>query len=88
MLVGQESRAADHVERAVGVHGRLEPIELARIVLAVTVDLDHPLVSVLQRVGEARLDRAADPEVERHPDDMRALATPHSRRCRRSTRRR
>ena len=68
--VGREARAADHVDpRALG-HGRLQRRDLAGIVLAVAVDLDHVVVAVLLRVREARLYRAADAEVERetqHP---------------------
>ena len=42
------------------------------VVLAVAVDAHRELEAVLERVAEAGLDRAADPEVERQPDDVRA----------------
>ena len=66
--VGGEARAADHVDLGGLRHRRLERGDLAGVVLAVAVDLDHVLVVVLAGVGEARLDRAADPEVERQRD--------------------
>ena len=46
--------------------------QLARIVLAVAVDLDHVLVAVLVGVLEAGLDGAADAHVERHAQHLRA----------------
>ena len=46
--------------------------DVARVVLAVAVDLHGDVVAVLERVLVARLDRAADAEVERMADDARA----------------
>ena len=43
-----------------------------RVVLAVAVDLHGELVAVLERVAEAGLDGAADAEVERQAEDVRA----------------
>ncbi len=46
--------------------------------LAVAVDADREVVSVLRCVAEAGLDRAADTEIERQYDDMSA---PPGRAC-------
>ena len=48
---------------------REQLVDVARVVLAVAVDLDGDVVAVLERVLVARLHRAADAEVERHPHD-------------------
>jgi len=40
--------------------------------LPVAVHLDHVVVAVVERVDEARLNRAADPEIEGMADDPRA----------------
>ena len=70
-VCGDEPRAADHVD-AVSGHRVLEAAQLGRVVLAVTVDLGHPLVAVVVGKDEARLHRTADAEVERQPDDLGA----------------
>ena len=61
----EEARAGDHVQlrRRAQVGEQLG--DVARVVLAVAVDLDRDVVAVLERVQVARLDRAADAEVER-----------------------
>ena len=43
--------------------------DLARVVLAVAVDLHRALVAVVERVPEAGVHGAADAEVERQVDD-------------------
>ena len=53
-------------------HGLDQLRQLGGVVLAVAVEPDRELVAVLERVHEARLDGAADPEVEREPNDRRA----------------
>ena len=62
--------------------------DVARVVLAVAVDLDRDVVAVLERVQVARLDRAADAEVERMREDRHALRAPPLPRSRPSNRRR
>ena len=64
-------RADDHVGLA-GEERLEDPAELARVVLAVPVDLDGDVEAVGQRVAEARLHRAADPEVERQSQEQRS----------------
>ncbi len=53
--------------------------ELARIVLAVAVDLHRNVVAALEGEPVAGLDGAADPEVEREPEDVGAAVGRHSR---------
>ena len=64
MVVAEEARAADHVERGVLLHGLDELPNLFGEMLPVAVHLDHVVVAALERIYEARLDCAADSEVE------------------------
>ena len=52
--------------------GASDRAELRRVVLAVAVDAHGEVVAVLERVAEAGLHGAADPEVERQPEHARA----------------
>ena len=60
----------------------------AGIVLAVAVAADGELVAVLPGVAEAGLHGAADAEVERQPEHVRAVLARRPRPCGRSSRRR
>ena len=71
VFVCQEARAADHVHGLL-VHRRDQPLELDRVVLAVAVDLREEVIAVLARVHEAGLHGAADTQVERQLEDLRA----------------
>ena len=82
-----EARADDDVGVS-AQHGLDQLRQLRRVVLAVAVEPDRELVAVRERVHEAGLDGAADPEVEREPDDRRARRRPRARRCDRRSRRR
>jgi hypothetical protein len=53
-----------------GVQVLDEVTQLARVVLAVAVDLHGDVVVVLERVDVARLHRAADTQVERHAQHL------------------
>ena len=67
----EEAAAPDHLGLA-GVERLLELGQLRGVVLAVAVDLDGHLVAVEEGVAVARLDGAADPEVEGVGEDDRA----------------
>ena len=71
-FLGGEARADGDVGLA-AQHGLEDPRELRRIVLPVAVDADGEVEAVLEGEAEARLHGAADAEVERQPEDDRAL---------------
>ena len=64
-----------------------DPRDVARVVLAVGVDLHDDVVALLDRVPEARAHGAADAEVEREVEHRDAVrAGDRARRGRRSRR--
>jgi hypothetical protein len=74
--VAGEPRADDDI-RAVIEQRAEDERQLRRVVLAVAVNLHRDVEAVLEGVPVPGLDGAADPEVERQPDDVRAARLRH-----------
>ena len=69
---GEEARARDHVELRVVAQVPQQRVHAGGVVLAVAVDLHGGVVAALERVDVAGLHGAADAEVERVAEHLRA----------------